>query len=53
MKMEPLEFQLDCAEDDLSLTNDKIRDLIYELYEAQRLKRRLEHLIAGLKYEIG
>ena len=53
MKMEPLEFQLDCAEDDLSLTNDKIRDLIYELYKAQKRKRRIEHLIASLEFEIG
>lgn len=52
MNNEPLEFQLDCREDDLAILEDEISDLIFKLYNAQRNKRRLEHMIAGLKYDI-
>lgn len=49
---EPLEFLLDCAEDDLARQETLIGDLIYQLYHAQRTKKRLEHSIAALKFDI-
>jgi hypothetical protein len=49
---EPLEFLLDCAEDELAKTEDLIVSLINQLYQAQRNKRRLQHAITGLNYDI-
>ena len=52
MNEEPLETLLDEHEDELARTEDLIVSLIHNLYNAQRKKRRLQHSIAGLNYDI-